>query len=149
MNLSNLVKSFSPLETFLVVVFVLYLIFPVQTPHFLAGTVDSPVGIIAVFTIAVYLYFYVNPIVAVVYIFAAYEMIRRSSNHSNRVTLIQYTPSQAKKDEQMAKMNPRHTEILEVDVVAKMAPIGHSDPIQILSSSYKPISESIGTASTY
>ena len=149
MNLANLVKSFTPLEISLLVVFILYLIFPVHTPLFLAGYVDSTMGIVGMFVITVFLYFYVNPILAVLYVFVAYELLRRSSQFSNRVTLVQYTPSQAKKDADMAKMNPLPTDILEVDVVSKMAPIGHSDPVQILSSSYKPITESIGTASTY
>jgi hypothetical protein len=149
MNIANLVKSFSQLELSLLVVFILYLVLPIQTPGFLAGSVDSSIGMVTMFAITLYLFFYSNPILAIIYIFVAYELLRRSSSLTGRVAMIQYTPTQQKKDTQMAKMNPVTSEILEVDVISKMAPIGKSDPIQFLSSSYKPIVESVGTASAF
>ena len=149
MNIANLVKSFSQLELSLLVIFVLYLVLPIQTPSFLAGSVDSSIGIVTMFAITIYLFFYSNPILAIIYIFVAYELLRRSSSITGRVAMIQYTPTQQKKDTQMAKMNPVPSDILEVDVISQMAPIGKSDPIQFLSSSYKPIVESVGTASAF
>jgi hypothetical protein len=149
MNIANLVKSFSQLELSLLVIFVLYLVLPIQTPSFLAGSVDSSIGIVTMFAITIYLFFYSNPILAIIYIFVAYELLRRSSSFTGRVAMIQYTPTQQKKDTQMTKMNPVPSDILEVDVISQMAPIGKSDPIQFLSSSYKPIVESVGTASAF
>jgi len=149
MNIANLVKSFSQLELSLLVIFILYLVLPIQTPSFLAGMADSSIGIVTMFAITLYLFFYSNPILAIVYIFVAYELLRRSANVTGRVAMIQYTPTQQKKDTQMQKMNPVPSDVLEVDVIAQMAPIGKSDPIQFLSSSYKPIVESVGTASAF
>jgi hypothetical protein len=149
MNIANLVKSFSQLELSLLVVFILYLVLPIQTPGFLAGSVDSSIGMVTMFAITLYLFFYSNPILAIIYIFVAYELLRRSSSLTGRVAMIQYTPTQQKKDNQMQKMNPVPSDVLEVDVIAQMAPIGKSDPIQFLSSSYKPIVESVGTASAF
>jgi hypothetical protein len=149
MNIANLVKSFSQLEVSLLVVFILYLILPIQTPSFMAGMVDSPMGMVTMFAITLYLFFYSNPILAILYIFVAYELLRRSASVTGRVAMIQYTPTQQKKDSQMQKMNPTPNDLLEVDIVEKMAPIGKSDPIQFLSSSYKPIVESVGTASAF
>ena len=149
MNIANLVKSFSQLEVSLLIIFVLYLVLPIQTPSFLAGTVDSSIGMVTMFAITLYLFFYSNPILAILYIFVAYELLRRSAAFTGRVAMIQYTPTQQKKDNQMQKMNPTPSDVLEVDVISKMAPIGRSDPIQFLSSSYKPIVESVGTASAF
>jgi hypothetical protein len=149
MNVQNLVKSFSQLEIALLVIFVLYLVLPIQTPAFLSGTIDSSIGMVTMFAITLYLFFYSNPILAILYIFVAYELLRRSAAFTGRVAMIQYTPTQQKKDTQMQKMNPVQSDILEVDVISTMAPIGKSDPIQFLSSSYKPIVESVGTASVF
>lgn len=149
MNIGSLVKSFTSLELFLLFIFVLYLVLPINTPSFMAGTVDSALGMATMFAITLYLFFYVNPILAVLYIFVAYELLRRSSAHTGRVAMVQFTPTQQKKDDQMRKMNPPVNDILEVNVISQMAPIGKSDPIQILSSSYQPVAESVGTASVY
>ena len=145
MNISDL----TPLEIGGLILLLSYLIIPVPSPAFLDGIADSPVGIAAMLLGAVYLYFYVNPLVSILFIFVIYEFLKRMNTHSKRITAVQFTPSQAKKDEQMAKMNDVKVDALEIDVVSNMAPIGKSDPVQFLSSSYKPITESIGTASTY
>ena len=149
MNIESLVKSFTSLEISLFVIFVLYLVLPIQTPPFMSGWVDSALGMVTMFIITLYLFFYVNPILAVLYIFVAYELLRRSAAHTGRVAMVQFTPTQQKKDNQMRKMNPVPSDILEVDVITQMAPIGRSDPIQILSSSYQPVAESVGTASMF
>jgi membrane protein implicated in regulation of membrane protease activity len=149
MAFEEITKLFTPLEIGVLIILVLYLIFPIPSPVILDGVADSAFAIAGMLIMAIYLYFYVNPVISVLFVFAAYEFLRRINNHSRKVTMIQYTPSQDRKDEQMAHMNDVKTDVLEVDVVSQMAPIGRSDPIQFLSSSYKPITESIGTASTY
>lgn len=149
MNIGSLVKSFTSLEISLFIIFVLYLVLPIQTPRFMTGMVDSALGMVTIFAITLYLFFYVNPILAILYIFVGYELLRRSSAHTGRVAMVQFTPTQQKKDAQMRKMNPVPSDILEVDVISQMAPVGKSDPIQILSSSYQPVAESVGSASMY
>ena len=127
MQIPNLVKSFSQTEISLLVIFVLYLILPIQMPDLISGAIDSPLGMLSIFIITVYLFFNANPILAVVYVFVAYELLRRSSRKTGRTTIVTYTPSQIKKDAQMAAMNPVQKETLEEEVVDKMAPIGRSD----------------------
>ena len=87
--------KYSFIEILLFVIFVAYLIFPIKTPFFLASMVDSTFGIIGIFIVIIYLFFYANPILAILYIFVAYELVRRSSEITGRVSIIQYTPSQA------------------------------------------------------
>lgn len=149
MNIQSLVKSFTNLEIFLFVVFVIYLALPIKTPTNIAWMVVSPISMVIMFSITLYLFFYVNPILAILYIFVAYELLRRSDAPGGRVNMVEFTPTQYKKDAEMSKMNPPPADLLEVDVISKMAPIGHSDPIQILSSSYKPTADPIGEASPY
>jgi uncharacterized membrane protein (DUF485 family) len=151
MNISipNVFKSFSRLETILLVVFILYIVLPIQTPNFLAGAIDSSLGMLSIFIITVYLFFHVNPILAVVYIFVAYELLRRSANRPGNVHLMQYSPTQAKKDAELQAMNPVRSGTLEEEVILKMAPIGHSDPSIFTSSAYKPVADNIKNASMY
>jgi predicted membrane protein len=149
MNIANLFKSFSQLEISLLVVFIIYIALPIKTPDFLAGMVDSPVGMLTVFIVTVYLFMTVNPILAIVYVFVAYELLRRSSRQTGRVQMIKYTPSQAKKDNVMKELNPPRPESLEEEMVQKLAPIGHSDPSIYTSTSYKPVADKLQDASLY
>ena len=111
--------------------------------------IDSPVGMASIFGITVYLFLYANPILAILYVFVAYEMLRRSSNITGRTDLVRYTPSQIKKDAQMKAMNPIKKTTLEEEVVGQMAPIGQSDLSVYTSTSFKPMAEKIGSASMY
>jgi uncharacterized membrane protein (DUF485 family) len=149
MNIPNLFKSFSQLEIILLVTFILYIVLPIQTPDFLAGAVDSSLGMLTIFIVTIYLFFHVNPILAVVYIFVAYELLRRSANKTGRVTMIKYTPTQAKKDAELKAMNPPQPETLEEQVIQKMAPIGHSEPSIFTSSTFKPVADNTKNASTF
>ena len=148
-NIPNLFKSFSQLEFALLVIFILYIVLPVQTPNFLAEMVDSPLGMLSIFVVTVYLFFNVNPIIAVVYVFVAYELLRRSANKTGRVQMVKYAPTQAKKDAELKALNPPRQESLEEQVIQQMAPIGHSDPSVFTSSSYKPVADDIKDASLY
>lgn len=149
MDFKKLFQSLSKLELALLIIFVLYIALPIQTPDFFAGLVDSSLGMLTIFVITVYLFFNVNPIVAVVYIFVAYELLRRSSNKAGTVTIIQHTPSQANKDSEMKAMNPLQVTTLEEEVVQQMAPIGKSDPGMFISTSFKPVADKVGDASLY
>jgi uncharacterized membrane protein (DUF485 family) len=75
------IDKFSPLDITLFIVFIVYIILPIGTPDFLAGYVNSPLGMLFMFVVTVFLFLYTNPILAVLYIFVAYELIRRS-NHT-------------------------------------------------------------------
>ena len=75
-------------EIILLVLFIIYIIFPFQTPASLASLIESPLGIIVLFCVILYLFIYTNPILGVIYIFVAYELLRRSSITSGRVSII-------------------------------------------------------------
>jgi hypothetical protein len=134
--------KYSFIEILLFIIFVTYLIFPIKTPFFLASMVDSTVGVISILVVTIYLFFYANPILAILYIFVAYELIRRSSEVTGRVSIIQYTPSQANTNVQIAKMNPSPTRTtLEEEVISTMAPRPHSG--EIVQTTFKPVAEYI------
>ena len=147
-NVTNPFKSFSTIELSLLIVFFIYIILPIHTPQFLSGAIDNPISLVIMFGIAVYLFMYSNPVLAILYIFVAYELLRRTSN-SVVIKAVQHTPSQARKDNEMKQMNPKKVETLEEEIVEKMAPVGRSDASIYVSSSYKPTAEKLVGASLF
>tara|TARA_Y100000022_G_scaffold200514_1_gene216234 strand:+ start:4735 stop:5202 length:468 start_codon:yes stop_codon:yes gene_type:complete len=142
------VKVPTKIESAILVLFVLYLVLPIETPEVLAFCVDSSLGMLVVFVVAVYLFFYSHPVIAVLFVFVAYELFKRSCKVTNKdMTIMEHTEEQTKKDENMKKMNPEKKNSLEEEVVDKMAPIGHSEPIKFTSSSFSPVAEDVGSAS--
>lgn len=145
MKLSDFTKSLSPLETATLIIFVVYIIFPFKTPLFMAGTINTPIGIVVALVLALYLFFYTNPILGVVFIFVAYELIRRTSLVKVAAAdnyMIRSSPSESERAFEMKQMNPAHEVTLEEDVVAKMAPaqvFHHTDTT--LGVGFKPVAE--------
>ena len=146
MEIPKILKSFTNLELILLGCFIIYVVFPISTPPFLAGFIESSLGMLLLFLVTVFLFFYTNPILGVIFVFVAYELLRRSSR-IGKTAIIQHTPSQILKDAEMASMNPPKRESLEEEIVEKMAPIGKSDMSVYTPSSFKPVAENVGTAS--
>ena len=83
-----------------------------------------------------------HPILGVLGIFVAYELIRRTSTKT--IAMVQYTPEQPKKDLEMKRMNPPKERTLEEAMVAKMAPISDGG---VVVSDYLPVSDDVRGAS--
>lgn len=147
MDIPNMMKSLSTVEMMLLAGFIIYIVAPVSMPSFLAGIFDSSLGMLMLFVMTLFLFFYVNPILGVVFILVAYELLRRSAQFTGRTNIMQYTPTQEKKNVQMKAMNPAKTETLEEEVVNKMAPVGHSDISVYTTSTFKPVADKVGSAS--
>ena len=137
-------KSISPLEILLFVLFVVYIVFSIPTPFFLIPLLDSPLGLAFVILTTLYLFLYTTPILGILSIFVAYEMLRRSSKVTGTTPIMKYTPTQVKKDKYMKEMNPpTHVLTLEEEIVKEMAPLGKSDPSTYIDTSYKPIADKL------
>jgi len=149
MKFTNPFKTFSSVEIALFVIFVIYIILPIRTPMYLAPFIESPFGLILLFLITLSLFLYTHPILAIIYIFVAYELLRRSAKIPGRAHIAESTPSEVKRAVEMNAMNPPVKETLEEQVIEKMAPIGKSDPSIYTPTSYKPIAENVGSASVF
>ena len=145
-KMNSFMKS-PPLEIVLFVLFVIYLVFPIQTPEWIADIIDSSFGMTMIFCITVFLFFYAHPFLAILYVFVAFELIRRSARISGKSAYIQYTPSQEKKDAYMKAMNPPLETSLEETVISEMAPIGRgAGNLMYVDTEFKPVSENIHSA---
>ena len=147
MNLSSYFKNFSPIEIALLILFTIYIIFPIKTPSQFAYYIDTHFGIISILSITFYLFFFCNPVLGVVFILVSYELLRRSSLITSRVPIIKYVPSEKKRAVQMELMNPPSFTTLEEEIVAQRGPIDVSRPIIYEPSTYKPVSENVKGAS--
>jgi hypothetical protein len=143
-SFSNLFKKQHMGELLLVILFIIYLIMGYKTPEPIANMVDSLVGKIVIFIIVIYLFTYTNPILAVLSLFVAFDLIRRSSVTTGFDALQKYAPSEEKKMSQFTAYN-QFPYTLEQEVVAKMAPIMKSGS-SLTQASYKPLLENLHDA---
>lgn len=149
MKLLNNFKQMEQTEIVLAVLFIFYIVLPIETPDMISKLIDGPIGMIGLFGLAVYLFFNVNPIIAVLFVFVAYELLCRASKSTGKEVIMKHTPSQLKKDEKMKKMNPVKKETLEEEIVDIMAPVGKSEMLSYVTSSFSPVAEEVNGASVY
>jgi hypothetical protein len=138
-SFSSLLKKEHRGEFILVILFIIYLIMGYKTPDLIANMVDTLLGKIVIFIIVIYLFMHSNPIVAVLALFVAFDLIRRSSVATGIDALKKYAPSEEKKMSQFTAFN-QFPYTLEQEVVKKMAPIVQSGST-LTPPSYKPMLE--------
>ena len=116
-----------------------------KTPKPVAYVVDSLVGKIVIFIIIIYLFSNYNPVLAVLALFVAFDLMRRSSSSTGIGAIMKYKPSEEKKSHQLTAFN-QFPYTLEQEVVKKMAPIVQSGST-MTKPSYRPMLERLYDAS--
>ena len=149
MNTPSFLKNMTRMEMAVAALMIVYVVLPIEVPSMVCRLVDGPVGMVAIFAVAVYLFFNANPLVAVLFLLAGYELLRRCSSMTGTQVIMKYTPTQEKKDQKMKKMNPPKKNTLEEEVVEQMAPVGRSEPAQFMASGFSPVADNVGSASMY
>jgi hypothetical protein len=142
---SSLFKKENMGELILVILLIIYLILGLKTPEPVADLIDTLVGKIIIFFIVIYLFMHANPILAIIALFTAFDLIRRSSMSTGLDSLQKYVPSEQKKTSQFSAFN-QFPYTLEQEVVAKMAPMVKSG-CSLTPAPYKPILDNIHDAS--
>ena len=106
-------------ELVLSILFVLYLVMGFQVPDGVAMMIDSTVGKIAVVLIALMLFAYSNPVLGVLALLVAYQLIKGASVKTGMAGLEEYYPTEAKK---WTPFTPTHQfpYTLEQEVVKNM-----------------------------
>lgn len=133
-------------EIVLVILFIIYLILGLKTPEPIANMVDSLIGKVVIIIIVIFLFMHSNPILAVLALFVAFDLIRRSSMSTGIDALERFAPSEEKKLTQFSAYN-QFPYTLEQEMVTKMTPMVHSG-MSITQSSYKPMLDNLHNAST-
>ena len=145
-QISVLLKKEHMGEHILVVLMVVYLVMGFQTPEPIANIVDTLVGKISIFLVVVYLFLNSNPILAVLALFVAFDLVRRSSAVTGIDALRKYAPTEERKSSQFTAFN-QFPYTLEQEVVKKMAPIVQSGRT-LTKPSYKPMLDNLHDASS-
>jgi hypothetical protein len=144
-DFSGLFKKEQMSQLLLIILFIIYLIMGYKTPEPIANIVDTLIGKIIIFIIVIMLFMHANPILAVIALFVAFDLIRRSSESTGIDALKKYLPTEAKKSSQFTAFN-QYPYTLEQEVVKKMAPIIQSGS-SLSKASYMPILENLHDAS--
>jgi hypothetical protein len=121
-------------QLLLSILFVIYLIMGYQTPGPLANMIDNIYGKIIVVVVALILLVKCHPILGVLAIIVAFELIRRSTVDA----VDQYIPSESKKMNEFAAFN-QFPYTLEQEVVSQMTVQQSSAFMQ--DASFKPVLE--------
>ena len=130
-------------QLLLLVVLILYIVLNIQTPPTLAHLIDNIYGNIAVILCAFYLLANSNPIVGVIALFAAYELIKRSSHSTGTTAIQKFLPSEMKKGVHISAFN-QFPVTLEEEVVSQMAPIVKSNEAPNMN--YSPVLDALHDA---
>jgi hypothetical protein len=138
----NLLTGMKQHEILLLILLVTYIVFNVRTPETLAKIISENIlaqGV--VYLIALSLFRYSKPVIGVLGLIAAYELVQRSKQRSGRKAVQKYLPSQDKMNSALNAFN-QFPPTLEEEVVATMAPIVRNGPVG--AASFVPILDNIG-----
>ncbi len=129
--------NFNP-ETILLIIFIIYLVLGLRMPTMVAEVIDSLVGKVVLFLMVIYLFVNTNPLLGILSVWVAYDLMRRSTSFS------EYAPSEVNK-----MLNPynRYPYTLEQEMVKKMAPLVNAGS-SFDKPSYKPTMDDLRDAAT-
>ena len=117
--LSNLFTKKHMSELLLSVLFVIYLVMGFKMPGVVASMIDTTIGKIVVVLVALMLFAYTNPILGVLGLLVAYQLIKGAAIKTGMAGLESYYPTEQKK---WSPFTPTHQfpYTLEQEVVKNM-----------------------------
>ena len=139
MYMKNIVKELKkqePAEIVLGILMIIFLLMGYKMPASISYVVDSVIGKIVMLLIVVYMFVYTNPILAVLALLVAVNIMLSGPNFT-RIQSIQQAPSEENKASQLTKFN-QFPYTLEQEMVSKMAPIVKPGS-SISKAAYKPV----------
>jgi hypothetical protein len=140
-DFSNLFKKEQMSQLLLTILFIIYLIMGYKTPEPIANIIDTLLGKIVIFIMVIMMFMHANPILAVLSLFVAFDLLRRASVTTGIDALKRYLPTEQKKASQFTAFN-QYPYTLEQEVVKKMAPIVQSGST-LTKPSYMPLLENL------
>lgn len=142
------IKRLTLAEILVSVVFLLYIVLPVNTPRALVPLVQSPLGLVAIFLIVLYLFLFAHPLLAILYLIVAYLLLRRSTSPAVSLKksdkLVHHPPALPVIPENIISSAAADPHTLEEDVISKMAPVGQTGVVR---TSFLPVASSVNGAS--
>jgi len=138
-SLSGLFKKENVGQLLLTILFLIYLIMGYKTPEPLAKLIDTLPGKIVVIIISLSLFVKTNPVLGVLGLLVAYDLVKRSGTTTGTDALKRYLPTQEKVNSQFTAFN-QFPYTLEQEIVKKMAPVNKANEFYGGAvQSYKPV----------
>ncbi len=119
-----------------------FIVMDIKVPPNVANLVDTIVGKVIVIMIGLSL-IAINPMVGILGVIAAYELIRRSSSSSSIFSGLDFLPSEEKKQAEMQVYQNNEISV-EEEVIAQMLPRTATDVLD--TASFKPVQEKLHSA---
>jgi len=142
-NLLRQIKMEKREHLILSILLIIYILLEVHLPRFLSRAVDSIFGKVALYLLALHIFFNVCKVAGVLALVAVYTMIKRASLTSGSFALREYLPSEERKVMDFSKFND-YPYTLEEEEVARMAPVVRNETS--VGSDYKPILDGLHDA---
>lgn len=130
----------SPVDIILSILFILYIVLPVQFPDPVNAFLISPFGLFFILTMMFVFFIYGSAIVGILFIFVAFMFVHRTSL-GTQTSVINSVPTQYRRDREMQMMNTPVTQVTleEEIVVTTTSPITSNNMENFEESSFKPV----------
>jgi hypothetical protein len=142
--INNLLEKRNMSQLILAILFIIYLVMGLKMPDSVANMIDSSAGKIVVALIALLLFGYSNPILGVLGILVAYQLIKASSEKTGMAALEKYYPTEEKKWSPFTATH-QFPYTLEQEVVKEMASQKFND--NFVKAPYRPMLDDTHDAS--
>ena len=144
-TLNSLYRAENHYQTFLGFLFVVYILSNLQLPDDLSKLINTTGGNVVVMLLAISVFYHTHPVIGILGLIAAYELMKRSGNGVAYVDIDSYLPSEMSKSQEMAITQPPFKGTLEEDMVREMVPL--VVPNDSSSLDYQPTLDSLHNAS--
>lgn len=140
-------KNMKPFEIVLTLILIIFIVVPVEIPLSISEWVHSPLGIIIIFGLAVYLFVNVSIVVSVIFAVSASELIRRCYTATTNSANMEYSVPHVSKDDepmptQMNILPSASDKSLEEEMIDTRAPIGLNPTVDYIDTTFKPVMDS-------
>ena len=150
-NINKLMKGVEKNQVLLAVLFVVYILFDIETPDVLANYIDTMSGNIVVCLLALAVFVNTNAVIGMLAIVVAYMLIERSKHTTGSVAIDQYIPSEKQRSDEFIKYNEdireKANETIEVELVKKMQ--ARSTHVDLPEKKYQSITGDTHSAEEY
>ena len=127
----------------LIALLFVYLLFDIQTPSILNPLIDNIFGKIIILILAVSVFMHSDPVIGILVLLAAYELVRRVSEQTGS-SIMKFLPSENKKENHFSSFN-EFPVTLEEEIVNSMVPLVKHPASNDLN--YQPNQEDVHEAS--
>ena len=137
-QLTSLIEKKNMPQLALIILFIIYLVLGFKMPEPLANVIDTLPGKIMVVLSALSLFAYANPILAVLGLVVAYQLIKSSATTTGTAAMDQFYPVNKEKFGAFTPTN-QFPYTLEQEMVKKMAPTKFNT--EYVKAPYRPLLE--------